>query len=283
MNRIAHLVNPFHTADPELHFAQRITLESMRVAREQAAQVGIGVELLSAQFEEDRDMVPDYFTRTPDLERSVADVQAFSRPKKLPLIADLLDRLYHGTDAPYLIYTNVDIGVQPHFYLEIERKINSGLDAFMINRRRLPTHFQSLEELPQMYAHPGKPHPGFDCFVFHRDLYPHFRLGLVCIGIPFVEITLSQNLFCFARRFQLFDRDFLTFHLGEEIFKPRDPEYLRFNREQFRVCMQELWPVLDSRKFPWGDWNFFYRMVRWGLHPCIPIRLAMGLEWRRWS
>jgi hypothetical protein len=43
-----------------------------------------------------------------------------------------------------------------------------------------------------------------------------------------------------------------------------------------------LWPDLDSRKFPWGDRNVLYRMVRWGLHPAIPIRLALLLEPRRW-
>jgi hypothetical protein len=283
MLRLAHLVNPFTPGvTSDLHYAQPITLETMRLARDMAATHGVGVELLSAQFAEDRAIIPDYFTKTPDLDRSADDFQHFSKPKKLPLIADLLDRLYHGTDAPYLIYTNIDIGLQPHFYVEVARKIASGLDAFVINRRRLPGHFRSIEELPEIYAHRGAPHPGFDCFVFHRDLYPRFRLGHVCIGIPFIEITLSQNLFCYARKFELFDRDFLTFHIGMEIFKKRDPEYFAFNRNEFRQCVRMLWPDLDSRKFPWGNRSLLYRMIRWGLHPCIPIKLALQLEPRRW-
>ncbi len=282
MVHLAHLVNPFQPiADAAMCFAQSITLETMRIARDEASKAGVEVALLSAQFPEDHAVVPDYFTKTPDLERSATYFQTFSRPKKLPLIADLLDRLYQATEAPYLIYTNVDISLQPHFYIAVAQKIASGLDAFVINRRRLPSHFHSWDELPQMYEHPGFPHPGFDCFVFRRELYPLFRLGQVCIGIPFVEITLSQNLFCYARKFELFDRDFLTFHIGMEIFKKRDPEYFRFNKTEFWKCVDLLWPDLDSRKFPWGERSFFYRMIRWGLHPCIPIRLALMLETRR--
>jgi hypothetical protein len=118
--------------------------------------------------------------------------------------------------------------------------------------------------------------------VFDRALYPRFRLGRVCIGIPFVEMTFSQNLFCHAQHFTLFDRDVLTYHVGMEIFKKRDPEYQAFNRAEFWGVIEQLLPELDSRKFPWGHRNVVYRMLRWGLHPAIPIRLALMLEPRRW-
>jgi hypothetical protein len=280
---LAHLVNPVKSpVYSELFYAQPITFETMRIAREVAASNGIGVELLTAQFPEDHAMIPDYFLKTPDLERSAADFGAFTHPKKLPLLQDLIRRLYEGSEAPYLIYTNVDIALQPHFYLEVANRIKNGLDAFILNRRRIPGHFRTIEELPAMYAHPGAPHPGFDCFVFHRSLYPKFELEKVCVGIPFVEMTMSQNLFCFARSFRLFSDDYLTFHIGMEIFKKRDKEYLRYNRKEFWKAIEKMWPVLDSRKFPWGERSVLRRMVIWGLHPAIPIRLALMLETRRW-
>ena len=254
----------------------------MRVAKE-AARQQVQVDLFTTQFPEDHSIIPDYFTKAPDLERSAADFTKFTHPKKLPLIRDLLDRLYDASDAPYLIYTNVDIALQPHFYLEVARKIREGLDTFIINRRRIPGHFRTPEELPTMYAHKGATHPGFDCFVFHRELYPRFQLEKVCVGIPFVEITLSQNLFCYARNFQLFDREFLTFHIGMEVFKKRDNEYVRYNKTEFWKAINKMWPALDSRRFPWGERNFLYRTVRWGLHPAIPISLALMLEPRRWK
>ena len=279
---IAHLINPVSvSADHELSTAQPITFESMRVAATQAGN-DTTVELLTAQFAEDADIIPAYYRKTSNLKHSVLEYGDFSREKKLPVLRELLHRLYHESDAEYLIYTNVDIALQPHFYRVVADRIREGLDAFIINRRRLPAKFQSARQLPEMYALNGASHPGFDCFVFHRSLYPKFQLENVCIGIPFVEITFSQNLFCYAQHFRLFEDDRLTFHIGMEIFKQRDPQYLQYNRQQYRRAIKKMWPDLDNRKFPWGDRNVFYRMIRWGMHPAIPIKLAMQLELRRY-
>ncbi len=279
---IAHLVNPVRSPlDGDLTYAQPLTFESIRRAAEQARGVA-HIELLSAQYPEDHDIIPPFFSRTPDLDRCVADLHPFTVYRKLPLIADLVERLYSGSTAPYLIYTNVDIILHPTFYQEVAARIRSGLDAFIINRRRIPDHYRSLEDLPKIVALDGASHPGFDCFVFHRSLYPTFRMGRVCVGMPFIEMIFSQNLFCHAQRFQLFDREHLTFHVGMEIFKKRDPEYLNFNKTEFWRTIHEMLPGLDSCRFPWGQRNVLYRMVRWGLHPAIPIRLALMLEPRRW-
>ena len=43
------------------------------------------------------------------------DVVNFSIPRKLPLIKDIVDRATAATNADYVIYSNVDIGVVPHF------------------------------------------------------------------------------------------------------------------------------------------------------------------------
>jgi hypothetical protein len=279
---IAHLVNPVRCpGDPALADTQQLTFESMRCAA-QGAGDGVRVELLTAQYPEDHPVIPDYFRRTPDLEQSAADLFPCSAPRKLPLLRDLLDRLFAATTAPYLVYTNVDIIVHPSFYRVVADRIRSGFDAFMINRRGVPGHYRAVADLPAIFALRGAPHPGFDCFVFHRSLYPNFELARVCIGIPFVEMTFSQNLFCHARHAALFEHDALTFHVGVEVFKPRDPEYLAYNKAEFWRAMRLLLPRLDSRKFPWGNRNVISRMWRWGLHPAIPIRLALLLEPRRW-
>ena len=279
---IAHLINPVKTPPGhELSTAQPITFESMRVAAEQAGN-DTTIELLTAHYEEDADIIPTYYRKTPNLAHSVLQFGNFSRPKKLPLLKELLDKLYHESTATYLIYTNVDIALQPHFYRVVADRIREGLDAFIINRRRIPATYESVKQLPEMYSLRGAAHPGFDCFVFHRDLYPEFKLENVCIGVPFIEITFSQNLFCHAKNFMLFEDDHLTFHIGMEIFKRRDPQYLQFNRQQYRKAIKKMWPQLDNRKFPWGHRNLLYRMVRWGLHPAIPIKLAMQLELRRY-
>jgi hypothetical protein len=279
--RLAHLVNVFvPPSGSEFEWVQPITLESLRRAREKTLG-SISVELLTAQFPQDHAAIPDDFRATPDLQRSVRDVWQDASLPPLPLIADILQRLYENSEAEYLIYTNLDIAVQPHFYEAVSNFIRSGHDAFIINRRRLPGHYRDIAELPLMYADKGKSHPGFDCFVFRRELFPQFQLGNVCIGIPFIEILMGQNLFCHALNFKLFDQEHLTFHIGEDIFKPRNPILLQKNRAEFWKCIQVLWPLLDNRKFPYADKWYLSRWLKWGLHPCIPIRLCLQLELKK--
>src|SRR5688572_15475844 len=115
MLSFAHIVNPVIVPETsDLFFAQPITFETMRRARAAAQEVA-EVALLTAQYPEDRPLVPDDFVATPDLERSALDLGEFKIPRKLPLVRDILDRLYESApQADFLIYTNVDIAVMPH-------------------------------------------------------------------------------------------------------------------------------------------------------------------------
>ena len=86
---LAHLVNPVKTAVySELSYAQTITFETMRVAREEAKSK-LKIDLLTAQFPEDHSIIPDYFHNTKDLELSVCDMGTFQKKKKFPLLKDL--------------------------------------------------------------------------------------------------------------------------------------------------------------------------------------------------
>lgn len=284
MPSIAHIINLFQPTDTsDLKLAQAVTIESMQRAKEEAEGV-CTVELLSAQTNEDLGIVPTTFRATKNLDRSVLNQGKFKKRMELPILKDILDRLYSETEADYLIFTNVDIGVQPSFYRKVVEFIEAGHDAFMINRRRIPAKFNSVEQLDQMYLEKGFSHPGFDCFVFRRDLYPKFSLAEVCTGVPFIEITLSQNLFCFAANPKVFTDEYLTFHIGLEIFNKRAPEeYLQYNRTEFWKAMNHIWNDLDSSKWPHGKNLLPFRLFQWGIHPCYPIRLALKLEPRRWG
>ncbi|MCB0197034.1 MAG: hypothetical protein KDJ65_34115, partial [Anaerolineae bacterium] len=177
MRTIAHITNPVAVGPKsDLFIAQPITFETMRLAQA-AARRQVSVELYSAQFATDRPMVPPWLQITPDLERSVLDIAPIKVHRPLPLIKDILDRLVAATHADYLIYTNVDIAVMPHFYLAIDSLLSSGYDALVINRRTVSAAYTQLEEIPLMMAQIGQPHPGYDCFVFKRTAYSHFNLG----------------------------------------------------------------------------------------------------------
>jgi len=212
---LAHIVNPV-AADPGSRFdlIQQITFRSMLTAQNQAGDQQ--VHLLSAQYPEDRSMLFPGFEPTPDLSRSVLDVAKFHTPRKLPLLTEILDQAYQHSAAPYAIYTNVDIGLQPNFYQTVASFIDRGHDSFVVNRRTISDHYTSLSQLDEIYADAGKPHRGWDCFVFPRSWIPDFRLGTICIGAPLVGLALLSNLVALSKNFKEFRNERLTFHLGDD-------------------------------------------------------------------
>ena len=240
--RLAHIVNPVAVGETsDLFTAQPITFQTMVEAKRYAAP-RVPVELFTAQFAEDRGLAPAEFVATPDLDRSIRDCGDFKQSKKLPLIKDILDRLYEATAAEHLIYTNVDIGVQPYFYVAIAELIGQGYDAFTINRRVVSGQFKRSQDIPRIWAEAGKRHGGHDCFVFARSLYPKFRLGKVCIGTGGVGRALIYNLLCHGTQVTLFSDKHLTFHIGED--QPwRDGKFremLEFNKQECERMLQQL-------------------------------------------
>jgi hypothetical protein len=215
MVKIAHIINPVIVSpSSDLYLAQPITFESMKIAKEQAKK-SADISLLSAQFSEDSKIVPSYFTKTPNLERSILDIHS-NKSKKLPFIKDILDRLVNTSVAEYLIYSNVDIAVKPEFYIEILNILEEGYDAFVINRRTISSRFNDVSQLPQMYKESGKKHPGYDCFVFKKSIYHHFKLGRMIIGANRIGMAIVTNLISYSRKTKIFEDKYLTFHIGEE-------------------------------------------------------------------
>lgn len=282
MLQISHIINPFIAPESsDLYTAQPITFESMRRAKNKAQDIA-DIRLFSAQYEEDISIVPEDFIPTPHLTKSVLDNGTFSRPIKLPFIGAILDRLYDASDADYFIYTNVDIVLHSDFYIEVAQHINDGYDAFIINRRRISDEYTRIDQLDVLQLEKGKKHPGFDCFVFARHLYPKFNLAEICIGVPFIGITLAQNLFCFAKNFRLFEEEFITFHIGMEVFPKRAPrDYFNYNRKEFWKAMNGIKKDHDASKLPYFNHFLFYRIIKYGLHPSIPIRWVLVLEFKR--
>jgi glycosyltransferase involved in cell wall biosynthesis len=239
---IAHVVNPvFVPEESDLYYAQPITFETMRRAKESALDT-IDVTLYSAHYPEDKKMVSDYFVSLESLTRSVMDVGQFGKQRKLPLITDILDRLYESSDAEYLIYTNSDISLKPNFYSAVDEIIHQGYDAFIINRRTIPNTYRKIDEIPLMYEEIGEPHPGYDCFIFKRDIYPKFRLRNICIGINYVGLALLKNLECHANKFKVFDDLHFTFHIGNDKPWKKDEyeDYRKHNELEYHKALEDL-------------------------------------------
>jgi hypothetical protein len=279
---LAHIINPFRAStSSDLHAAQPITFESIRRAKIEV-NGKVHVDILCAVYEDDLETVPSDFIKTDYLRESVLDKQPFSKLIKLPFIKEILNKAYQQSKADYLIYTNIDIGLYPDFYSKVAQFIQEGYDAFMINRRRLKPSYNSVSQLEEIYKEKGKSHPGFDCFVFHRNLVPNMCLEGICIGVPFIEITFSQNLFALAQNSKVFENEILTFHIGEEIFAKHAPkEYFNYNQKQFWKNVNYLASHLQLKKIPYSHLPMVVRLLKWALHPCYPIRLMLLLEWKR--
>lgn len=279
MPSIAHLVNPFLVpAGSNPAFMQQVTFKSILNARDFAGGQ-VQVDLLAVGYPEDAPMMPEGFRVCESLQHSVLDKGTFKKQRKLPLIAELIERLAKNSTADYLIYTNADIALMPQFYLVVNRFLQQGHDALLINRRGISTGYKSLEQLPLMYSEYGKPHPGFDCFVFKRELAAKLKLGHICIGIPFLEVSLVHNLIACAENLKLIDDLHLTFHLGTEVMPPVDEEYYRHNRGEYE---NNIYPhikdQLDIRKFPYAELPFYKRMMKWALNPVFRTHQVTEME-----
>ena len=216
MRQIAHIINPVIVdKSSDLFFAQPITFETMKRAKEFASG-HIGVTLYSAQYPNDRSFVPEAFQVTPDLDRSVLDLGTFNKPRKLPLLKDILDRLYEESVADFLVYSNADIALTPYFYVSVNSIIDEGYDAFVINRRTISKRYNNVNQVYLMFAQVGEQHPGYDCFVFKRSLYPRFQLGTACIGANWIGRVMITNLICHSVKFRVFKDLHLTFHIGDD-------------------------------------------------------------------
>ncbi|MFQ5633304.1 MAG: hypothetical protein ACE5I1_31450, partial [bacterium] len=224
-----------------LYYAQPVTFETMKRARE-FARGKVEVSFFSAQYPEDRPLIPEGFQMTPDLDRSVLDLGSFKKKRKLPVKADIMDRLYEASDAEYFIYTDVDIAVMPYFYVAVNRIIDEGYDAFDINRRSITEKYRRIDQIPLMYAEIGKQHPGHDCFVYRRDVYPKYKMGAICIGTPFEGKVHLWNLVCHATKFKEFERHDLTFHIGNPMpwHDPELDDYKAHNKNEALKVMAEI-------------------------------------------
>ncbi|MCX7744768.1 MAG: hypothetical protein N2167_09435 [Flavobacteriales bacterium] len=282
--RIAHIINPFQPpSSSDLNFAQQVTFETIRKARKEASGI-VDIEVCCVTYPEDQQIIPNDFVALPYLQQSVLNKCSFKVPRKLPLIAEILNVAYHRVEADFYIYSNIDISLYPNFYLKLHAYLNQGYDALIINRRRIKPLYHSLDDLDLILQQPGKSHPGFDCFVFHRSLYSKFFLGDVCIGVPFFEISFSQNLFAYSKKLNWLQDIDHTFHIGMEIFKRRQPkEYVAYNREQYYLVINKIFPDLEIQNIPFSDSPILVRFFKWGIHPCFPIRLMLLLQLKAWG
>jgi len=277
--RILHIINPVKVSNAsDLFFAQPITFESLKNAKKNA-KFPESITLATTQFEEDKSIIPEGFLQLSNLQRSILDINSKFKGKKLPLIVDILNKTKEFDVCDYIVYTNMDIGVLPQFYDVLHSYISQGHDAVVINRRRVSSQFKKIEDLPLIYSQLGDSHPGFDCFLFKKELLDKFIFEDICIGIPFLEVSFLHNLFSVAQN-PIFVPDIhLTFHLGMEVMPPVNQDLYWHNRTVFfEKINPKLKSKYDFKKFPYGQLSFPNRALKWIFNPGIFTRTYLELE-----
>jgi hypothetical protein len=277
--KLAHIINPVKApAGSELSVIQPITFESIRVAHG-FAKGRADVDLYTISYPEDHEIIPSFFTQIPDLQRSILDIGKFTRPRKYPIMMDVFDALAKASSAEYFIFTNMDITLMPQFYVVVDEILKGGYDALLINRRGISTKYKQVSELPMMYSEFGVPHPGFDCFIFKRELLDKLVLEDICVGVSFSEVALVHNLIAFAQKLKLVDDLHLTFHIGTEVMPPLDPEYYGHNRRVYETKIYpRLKPHFSIEKFPYSELPFYKRIIKWMLNPSFRTHQVIELE-----
>lgn len=280
--RILHIINPVKVSEQsDLFFAQPITFESLINAKNYS-RFSESIILSTTQFEEDKSIIPKEFLQLSNLKTSILDLKPKLKGKKLPFIRDILDKTKEIEACDYIVYTNMDIGVLPHFYDVLFAYISKGHDAVVINRRRISSEFKKIEDLPLIYSQLGESHPGFDCFFFKKELLEKFIFDEICIGIPFLEVSFIHNLFSFAEN-PIFVPDIhLTFHLGMDVMPKINKDFYWHNRAVF---FKKINPKLKSnynlKKFPYGQLSLPKRALKWMLNPGLFTRTYLELEGKK--
>ncbi len=276
--KLAHIINPVKAKmGSDLFYCQPITFASMANAKSFATS-NIDIQFYATCFPDEVVLVPDYFTLLSPLEQSIQSAFSDYSLPQLPFIADILGKM-NEVEADFIIYSNADIALMPYFYDTIAWHISKGHDAISINRRRLSHAYFNERALPTLYSDIGLSHPGFDCFIFKKELLNQFLLDRLCIGIPFVEVALLHNMAAFSSNPLYLTKEHLTFHIGAEVMPMRNKSLYKYNRNLFfKSIYPVLKPLLSLNKLPYYALPVHKRAIKWALNPSLFTLNYLRLE-----
>lgn len=239
VRRIRHVIPLVEgSARQELRLAQDATLASVAVARRHALDVlGLEIEVVGAHSPDvDPPADLEWLRAVPTLATEAASLAQFARPRRLPLLREVLAGLDGGRGVDAVICSNTDIGLRPDFYATIAEILAEGYDAFTVNRRCLTERWERPAGAIER-AEVGSRHPGSDCFVMTPDVLRQVDVGDCLLGTKFVGLTLIEEMARSARRFRRFSDLAVTWHRGNDVpWRASElDDYRDFNREQLRL------------------------------------------------
>ncbi len=266
----SHIINPFSAPPGSEHgTASKITFASLRRAVEEARRAGMVVEVRAVVLPGDEHAIEPPASLSQLLTRTVQNVRTLRPVRPLPLISDILNKGADGACGDYLIFTNMDIAVQPHFYIGLRdlvlNRFTYGV-PFIVYRRNIDSRFKRVEQLSEMYTAEGVLAYGNDCFVFPSAYVRQLDLGNCCIGSGHFDDLLFMALDAISGfRMECVGNVALTFHIGNEIDWVRHIDYIEHNLREALAAIRRMrlrYDVPPQSGFARLERNHFRRNAR---------------------
>jgi hypothetical protein len=228
-----HILNPFPSKPGSEHsVASKVTWASIRAAKAVADGEGIQVECHAVVLSGDESSAEVPTSRISLLTRTVQDIKKLRPGRPLPLIEDILKLGAEGSDCSHIIFSNMDIALQPQFYVSVHKLVATALTpdcSFAISRINIDKRLADAG-IDEMYAADGEIGQGYDCFVIPKQLIGRLDLGHSCIGAPHFDLLLYMCLDTLGGGNMRHITDAkLTFHLGNDISWSAMMDYVEFN------------------------------------------------------
>lgn len=282
--KILHLINPYTVRDDHAKALMELTFESLAIALQNCPDE-LDIRILGVTDKREAIDLPNFIQQQPSALQTLKDIYPGQISLAFPLMQDLLN-VALSQEFDYLIYSNMDIILQPSFYRYLATQLPEH-DALVINRRRLADR-KPLAELAQLQSELGWSHPGFDCFVLERTLVDQFDFGQICIGIPFIESAFTHQIAAFANKPKFVLDAHLTLHVGLEILPKVNKAAYWHNRNEF---FKKMHPRLKNKyrlsAFPYAQQPTLLRLFKWMLNPSLYTKNYLKLEFasrkKRWS
>ncbi len=226
-----HILNTYADRNANgLDATQQQTIATMEVAKSfSEMNSNDAIDFVSVQEGKHKSFVPKTFCDSINLDRNSTSLEGFKEHRELPFVFDVLNCGHSSSiNSDYIIFTNADICLVPHFYTVVSEILSRGFDSMIINRRTVD-EFSGKEDVPLALADMGKVHPGLDCFVFPRKWMDSFVYNKACIGTILVMRGLVLNMVAHAQSLIVLTRAHLTYHYGD------DRTWQAPEMQQFRV------------------------------------------------
>jgi len=242
-----HVINPFHPSNDEEHDrAQRTSMLSIAHAQALALAQGIFVDVVCAMFESDvRKVDPEKYGFSVAILNvsTLTTLPQFHHPVKLPFLNQILYAGYLHGKGKYLVYSNIDIGLQPPFYIKISRQLQVMPDVPLSLIREEFEHVPRTFSVEDATARRGGGlgHPGHDCWAFPRSWVPEMLIGFTMVGVSMVATDLMQALYARSHCRMTLLSDRLTFHFVEGDSVVKHPGNQRARNDKIFTGLYTAW------------------------------------------